>query len=163
MRLRVPLSVLCGASADSTAGCLARSIERSQGAGNRRAPARTCGPPATNSPSDADVVRQALPRGRQPAADGAARSGEENTHHVPSFPTFRSQPRGCRGPIWRTREGGKCDMGHPFLGGDTRTPTIRRRGSITRLLARRALGWPAYWSRASSAADRVAQWLTTMR
>jgi hypothetical protein len=78
------------------------------------------------------------------------------------FPTFRSQPRGCRGPIW-TREGGKCDMGHPFLGGDTRTPTIRRRGSVTRLLARRALGWPAYWSRASSAADRVAQWLTTMR
>ena len=78
--LRVPLSVLFGASADAAAGCLALSIERSQGAGNRLAPARTRHPPATNPPSGADVVRPGLPRGRQPAP--AARALAVLQHHT---------------------------------------------------------------------------------
>jgi hypothetical protein len=46
--------------------CLARSVERFQEVGDRRASARTRYPTATDPPSGVDVDRPALPRGGQP-------------------------------------------------------------------------------------------------
>jgi hypothetical protein len=91
-RLRVFLGDLRSASVASSACDLACSLERFQGTGNRRPPARTRDPPATNPPPAEDVDRPALSCSGQP--DRAARPLAVLHHHSGDAAGLASPLRG---------------------------------------------------------------------